>query len=45
METIRASLKEKSDVLKEFDVKLLVTLDEEAVDNEIDSPSDFFCRF
>ena len=38
---IRASLKEKSDVLKEFDVKSLMTLDGDAVDNDIDSSSDF----
>ena len=41
MEGIRASLKEESDVLKELDVKILATLDEDAVDNEIDSSSDF----
>ena len=41
LEGIRASLKEKSDVLKELDVKILATLDEDAVDNEIGSSSDF----
>ena len=41
LEGIRASLKEKSDIVKELDVKILATLDEDAVDNEIDSSSDF----
>ena len=41
LEGIRASLKEKSDVLEELEVKILVTLDKDAVDNEIDRSSDF----
>ena len=41
MEGIRASLKEKSNVLKELDVNILATLDEDVVDNEIESSSDF----
>ena len=41
LEGIRASLKEKSDVLKELEVKILATLDKDAVDNEIDRSSDF----
>ena len=41
LEGVRVSFKEKSDVIKEVDVKILATLDEDAVDNEIDSSSDF----
>ena len=41
LEGIWASLKEKSDVLKELDVKILATLDEDVVDNKIDSSIDF----
>ena len=41
LEGIRASLKEKSDVLEELEVKILATLDKDAADNEIDRSSDF----
>ena len=41
LEGIWASLKEKSDVLKELDVNILATLDEDVVDNKIDGSIDF----
>ena len=36
--------KRKSEVLKEIDTKILATLDEDVVNNEIDTSSDFFLQ-